>query len=136
MDGRGAWEGGALAATAAARIGWTDARDAWGQGEHDDRDHQQPQQQQVAKPRQRDVRKTRSDAPQQDDSARAIGSGGGGTVAAGGDGGKAASGGGLRCTECQRGRPLKLFKDDDDGNVYCRMCWFQFYEMEPPRKPS
>lgn len=34
------------------------------------------------------------------------------------------------CGECGRGRPLKLF--EDDGGWYCRMCWVQFYGVEPP----
>lgn len=39
-----------------------------------------------------------------------------------------------KCAECGRGRPLKLFVDDDDGNWYCRMCWVEFYGLEPPAK--
>mmetsp|Transcript_36192 Transcript_36192/g.115123 ORF Transcript_36192/g.115123 Transcript_36192/m.115123 type:complete len:524 (+) Transcript_36192:136-1707(+) len=40
-----------------------------------------------------------------------------------------------KCFECGRGKPLKLFEDDDyDGNLYCRMCWVEFYGLEPPAK--
>jgi len=38
------------------------------------------------------------------------------------------------CAECNRGLPLKLFKDDDDEQWYCRMCWVNFYGVEPPGK--
>jgi len=39
------------------------------------------------------------------------------------------------CGECNRGRPLKLWQDSDDMGWYCRMCWVDFYGMEPPSKP-
>eukprot|EP00927_Polykrikos_kofoidii_P083548 TRINITY_DN8581_c0_g1_i1.p1 TRINITY_DN8581_c0_g1~~TRINITY_DN8581_c0_g1_i1.p1 ORF type:complete len:858 (+),score=151.88 TRINITY_DN8581_c0_g1_i1:56-2629(+) len=38
------------------------------------------------------------------------------------------------CGECGRGRPVKLFIDDDDGQFYCRKCWVEFYSKEPPNK--
>ncbi|CAE8620200.1 unnamed protein product, partial [Polarella glacialis] len=38
------------------------------------------------------------------------------------------------CGQCRRGRPLKLFLDDTDGAWYCRMCWLEFYQVEPTSK--
>eukprot|EP00931_Biecheleriopsis_adriatica_P010794 TRINITY_DN111851_c0_g1_i1.p1 TRINITY_DN111851_c0_g1~~TRINITY_DN111851_c0_g1_i1.p1 ORF type:complete len:509 (+),score=106.20 TRINITY_DN111851_c0_g1_i1:51-1577(+) len=37
-----------------------------------------------------------------------------------------------KCGECGRGRPLKMF--EDDGVWYCRVCWVEFYGVEPPAK--
>ena len=51
------------------------------------------------------------------------------------DAGGGGQGSGPTCAECQRGRPLKLFVDGDDGESYCRMCWVHFYGCEPPGKP-
>jgi len=39
-----------------------------------------------------------------------------------------------KCNECERGRPLKLYIDEDDGNMYCSKCWVAFYSVEPPEK--
>jgi len=39
-----------------------------------------------------------------------------------------------KCGECGRGRPLKLFVDPDDDQWYCRLCWIEFYGLEPPGK--
>lgn len=38
------------------------------------------------------------------------------------------------CGECKRGRPLKLFQDEEDGQWYCRRCWLRFYGVDPPAK--
>eukprot|EP00933_Yihiella_yeosuensis_P008939 TRINITY_DN11466_c0_g1_i1.p1 TRINITY_DN11466_c0_g1~~TRINITY_DN11466_c0_g1_i1.p1 ORF type:complete len:556 (-),score=151.25 TRINITY_DN11466_c0_g1_i1:160-1626(-) len=38
------------------------------------------------------------------------------------------------CGECGRGRPLKFYLDSDDGGWYCRKCWVDFYNAEPPNK--
>jgi hypothetical protein len=38
------------------------------------------------------------------------------------------------CGECGRGRPLKLFLDQEDDQWYCRVCWVEFYKKEPPAK--
>eukprot|EP00747_Dinoflagellata_sp_TGD_P088332 gnl/TRDRNA2_/TRDRNA2_163957_c2_seq2.p1 gnl/TRDRNA2_/TRDRNA2_163957_c2~~gnl/TRDRNA2_/TRDRNA2_163957_c2_seq2.p1 ORF type:complete len:516 (-),score=111.45 gnl/TRDRNA2_/TRDRNA2_163957_c2_seq2:99-1646(-) len=40
----------------------------------------------------------------------------------------------LKCGECGRGKPLKLFADPSDGQTYCRMCWMEFYGKDPPGK--
>jgi len=40
-----------------------------------------------------------------------------------------------KCGECGRGRPLKLWQDPDDSQWYCRVCWVNFYERDPPDKP-
>merc|ERR1712176_428739 len=39
-----------------------------------------------------------------------------------------------KCFECGRRKQLKLFVDDDDGKTYCRLCWIDFYGLEPPAK--
>jgi len=41
---------------------------------------------------------------------------------------------GAKCFECGRGKPLKLFLDEDDGNPYCHACWVEFYGLVPPLK--
>lgn len=41
----------------------------------------------------------------------------------------------VKCAECGRGKPLKLWQDPDDDQWYCRVCWVNFYERDPPDKP-